>query len=83
MQTPPAHHTQFDIAYAIAIHRVAYGRDPRRVEIGLMEMRRLDDAGADRGPDRPLVINGVPVVVGSLEDRVKAIPYPRSRATRR
>lgn len=67
MQTPPAHHARFDARFAIAVHRVAYGRDPRRVEVGLMAARSLDDAGIARQLD------GVSIVVGSLEDRTTAV----------
>lgn len=73
MQTPPAHKTRFNARFAIAVHEVAYDKKPRRVEVGLMEMRALEEAGAKRVDGQPLMIDGVPVAVGSLEDRVKAV----------
>jgi hypothetical protein len=73
MTTTPAHHTQFSVRFAAETHRALYGEEPRRVEIGLMEMRGLEDAGAERAAEASLMIDGVPVTVGSLEDRVKAV----------
>ncbi len=73
MEMPLAHRSDYYTRFAIAIHRVAHGRDPSRVEVGLMEMDSMVKAGAHRVEGQPLDIDGVPVVVGSLEDRVQAI----------
>lgn len=73
MHTPPAHRTRFTAQFAIAAHKFAHGREPRRVEVGLMEMRGLEDVCAQRIDGAPLIVEGVPVVVGSLVDRVKAV----------
>lgn len=67
MPTPHVQLVRIDVAWAVAIHRAAYGIDPRRVEIGLMAMRSLDDAGAGRWH------GDVPLVVGSLDDLTRAI----------
>lgn len=73
MKPPQAHHTRFHIRAAIATHRTLHERDPARVEIGLMEMRGMEEANGKRLPGQPLVVDEVPVTVGSLADGVKCV----------
>jgi hypothetical protein len=54
----------------ITLHRRLYDETPRRILVGLMKMAALEEIAGLRPPGSPLAINGIPVDVSSLEDRV-------------
>lgn len=66
----PSHFVRGHVRISIALHRHLHDQVPARVLVGLMEMAALEDIEGRRPQGSTLSIDGVPVHVGSLADRV-------------
>jgi riboflavin synthase alpha subunit len=73
MTSCPPHFVRGHVRIMIALHQRLYDQAPRRILVGLMEMAALEEIAGLRPPGSSLAIDGIPVQVGSLEDRVCGI----------
>lgn len=92
MKTPDAELTLARIEAMIGAYTRVAGAPPARVLIGLMQMRAIEDvpalqpqrreigAAMLKPPGVRLLVAGVPVAVGSLDDHIRVVPHQQSCA---
>lgn len=87
MKTPDAELTLARIEVMIDAYTRVAGAPPARVLIGLMQMRAIEDlpalqpqvreigAAMLKPPGVRLMVKGIPVAVGSLDDHIRVVPH--------
>ena len=74
MKACPAHFVRGHVRLSIARHKRIFEKSPSQVLIGLMDMRSLEEAHGARPTGQTTMVDGVPIVVGGLEDGARCIP---------